>query len=69
MTDNLAADYIKKKKETKKSFREKFMKGIKIFLKKKQRKNDDMLVKNTATYLKVKNEIWLDLVKMFKSFS
>ena len=69
MTDNLAADYIKKKKETKKSFREKFMKGIKIFLKKKQRKNDDMVVKNKATYLKVKNEIWLDLVKMFKSFS
>lgn len=69
MTDNLAADYIKKKKETKKSFTEKFMKGIKIFLKKKQRKNDDMLVKNTATYLKAKNEIWLGLVKMFKSFS
>ena len=69
MTDNLAADYVKKKKETKKSFREKFMKGIKIFLKKKQRKNDDMVVKNKATYLKVKNEIWLDLVKMFKSFS
>lgn len=45
------------------------MKGIKIFLKKKQRKNDDMVVKNKATYLKVKNEIWLDLVKMFKSFS
>ena len=69
MTDNLAADYIKKKKKTKKNFRERFMKGIKIFLKKKQRKNDDMLVKNTATYLKVKNEIWLGLVKMFKSFS
>ena len=45
------------------------MKGIKIFLKKKQRKNDDMVVKNTATYLKVKNEIWLGLVKIFKSFS
>lgn len=69
MTDNLAADYIKKKKKTKKNFRERFMKGIKIFLKKKQRKNDDMVVKNKATYLKVKNEIWLDLVKMFKSFS
>lgn len=69
MTDNLAADYIKKKKKTKKNFRERFMKGIKIFLKKKQRKNDDMVGKNKATYLKVKNEIWLDLVKMFKSFS
>ena len=69
MTDNLAADYIKKKKKTKKNFRERFMKGIKIFLKKKQRKNDEMVVKNKATYLKVKNEIWLDLVKMFKSFS
>ena len=47
----------------KRDYKEKFVKDIKVFLKKKKKKSDNILVNNTKTYQKMKNKSWLRIEK------
>ena len=62
MSKNSSAKYYQDNKE---KLQKKLVKDIKVFLKKKKKKNDGMIVKDTEIYQKMKNKSWLGIEKKF----
>ena len=49
---------------TKKDYKKKFAKDIKVFLKKKEKKNNIMVVEDKKVYQKIKTKSWLNIEKI-----
>ena len=60
MSKDTSAKYYQNNREI---LQEKLVKVIKIFLKKKNKKSNNMIVNNTKIYLKMKNKNWLSIEK------
>ena len=60
MSKNLSAKYYQENKER---LQKKLVKDIKIFLKKRKKKSDNMFVNVTKTFQKMKNKILLSIEK------
>ena len=60
MSKDSSGKYYQNSKER---LQKKLMKDIKLFLRKKKKKHDNMVVNNTKIYQKMKNEILLSIKK------
>ena len=45
-------------------YSERYVKDVKVFVKKKKKKSDNMAVKDTKIYQKMKNKSWLSIEKI-----
>ena len=62
MSKNFSAKYCQENKET---LQKKLVKDIKIFLKKKKKKSDNMVVNVTKSFQKMKNRSLFSIEKKF----
>ena len=58
MSNNSADKYFQDNKER---LQKMLLKNIKVFLKKKKKKSDNMVVNDTKIYQKMKNKSWLSI--------
>ena len=64
MSKDSSANYYQDNKER---LQKKLLKDIKVFLKKKKKKNDNMVVGNTKIYQKTENKSWLSIEKILSN--
>ena len=64
MSKDSSANYYQDNKER---LQKKLLKDIKVFLKKKKKKNDNMVVGNIKIYQKTENKSWLSIEKILSN--